>query len=529
MHAESIMRQFRILTFIIPALALAGCGQGDGPESIPGTAATPLPPIPPGFCDNINFEILCPPPDIVNFNGGATTIIDNPDKSGINDSDSVAQMQKFPDDPTLLFGGTSLGRAAAVDFASGTAFTIKVWSARDVRMLFKLEAGNPVDQGASRELEQTVSGSGSWEELCFDFAGNLPTLDVFGIVLIFDNGVAGAADVDPDNWTFFYDDITQLASCPGGGPGPASFPITFDEATPPAVTEFGGAGYAIEPGPAGGDGNALKIVRDGGDVFAGAWVAVPEIPNDAGAQTVSALVYSPTAGIPMVAKVEFGDNMGSGEVQANEAVVVGWQTLSWTFTNLAPPDVYNRFTILPNLGTVDTATNYYFDNITLADGGGGGSQVSLPVTFDDAGVDYELQDFGGVTTTLVADPSDAGNTVASTNKPPGAELWGGVTVANVSGFASALPFTATDTTMTVRVWSPDAGIPVRLKAEDRTDPTISVETEATTTMANAWETLTFDFGNEVSGTAALNLANTYDKASIFFNFGTTGNDAGDKT
>ena len=62
MHAESTMRKYRILTFIISALALSGCGQGDGPESIPGTAATPLPTLPPGFCDAINFEILCPPP-----------------------------------------------------------------------------------------------------------------------------------------------------------------------------------------------------------------------------------------------------------------------------------------------------------------------------------------------------------------------------------------------------------------------------------------------------------------------------------
>ena len=97
------------------------------------------------------------------------------------------------------------------------------------------------------------------------------------------------------------------------------------------------------------------------------------------------------------------------------------------------------------------------------------------------------------------------------------------------GLATAIPFTADNTTMTVRVYSPDAGIPVRLKVETVGDPTRSVETEATTTAANAWETLTFDFANEAGGTAALNLGFVYNKASIFFNFGTTGNDAGDKT
>ncbi len=86
---------------------------------------------------------------------------------------------------------------------------------------------------------------------------------------------------------------------------------------------------------------------------------------------MSALVYSPTAAIPMVAKAEFGENQGTGDVQANETVVVGWQTLTWTFTNLDSAQVYNRFVMLPNLGTVDTAaTSYFFDNITLLAAGG---------------------------------------------------------------------------------------------------------------------------------------------------------------
>ena len=423
-HTESIMRQFRILTFIIPVLALAGCGQGDGPDSIPGTAATPLPPIPPGFCDNINFEVLCPPVTIINFNGGATTIIDNPDMSGINTSDSVAQMQKFADE---VFGGTRFDLPVGVDFSQGEAYTVKVWSPRSVEVSFKLEeTGNPA---GGRTLGQDHTGSGAWEELCFDFTGqtaSIPNPPVQALTIIFDLGTLGQAATDPMNWTFYYDDITQVANCPGGGPGPgpASFPITFDEATPPAVTEFGGAGFAIEPGPAGGDGTALKIVRDGGDVFAGAWVAIPEVPNDQGVQTVSADVYSPTGGIPMVAKVEFGDNMGTGEVQANETVVVGWQTLTWTFTNLAPPDVYNRFTILPNLGTVDTATDYFFDNIDLVSAGGGGNEPTAAAPtptqdpanvislFSDAYTDVVVDTFlAGFSAATLEDVSVAGDAV----------------------------------------------------------------------------------------------------------------------
>jgi hypothetical protein len=98
-----------------------------------------------------------------------------------------------------------------------------------------------------------------------------------------------------------------------------------------------------------------------------------------------------------------------------------------------------------------------------------------------------------------------------------------------NGLASAIPFTATETTMSVRVYSPEAGIPVRLKVENAANGTIAVETEAVTTVASAWETLVFDFSNEVAGTPALDVAQSYEKVVIFFNFGTDGDTAGDKT
>ena len=94
-----------------------------------------------------------------------------------------------------------------------------------------------------------------------------------------------------------------------------------------------------------------------------------------------------------------------------------------------------------------------------------------------------------------------------------------VTVAN--GGLQPVAFTNSATTMTVRVWSPTVGIPVRLKVEDIADGTRSVETEATTT-AVGWQTLTFNFANAVAGTPVLNLSTTYSKATIFFNFGTLG-------
>ena len=78
--------------------------------------------------------------------------------------------------------------------------------------------------------------------------------------------------------------------------------------------------------------------------------------------------------------------------------------------------------------------------------------------------------------------------------------------------------------MTAHVYSANAGITVRLKAEDHTDPTRSVETEAVTT-TSGWNSLVFDFANQASGTAQIDFTYTYDMLSIFYDFGNSG--AGD--
>ena len=177
MHTSAYSRLSRLMTSTLPVLLLVACGQGDGPVSIKNTPATPLPDIPAGFCDPINFEILCPAVNIINFNGGATTVIDNPDKSGINLSDRVAQMQKFPDE---VFGGTAAWTPAHPSTSrTGEAFTVKVWSPRPVPLLFKLDQQN-------KERTFSHSGSGAWEEACFDFTGDTAGAPNAGLTLIFD-------------------------------------------------------------------------------------------------------------------------------------------------------------------------------------------------------------------------------------------------------------------------------------------------------------------------------------------------------
>jgi exo-beta-1,3-glucanase (GH17 family) len=153
------------------------------------------------------------------------------------------------------------------------------------------------------------------------------------------------------------------------------------------------------------------------------------------------------------------------------------------------------------------------------------------VTFDSATTNYALVGFAGAEDSqVVADPLGGTNKVGRVNRANTADVFAGTVIGTAGGLTvGQIPFDASNTRMTVRVYSPAAGINVRLKVEDSSNASHSVETEATTTVANGWETLTFDFANEVAGTPALNPAFTYNRVIIFFNFGVLGSTAGAQT
>lgn len=143
----------------------------------------------------IDFESPSSTYSFNNFEGGVSTLVDNPYSDDFNNSAQVVQMQKFAGNH---WGGTAITLPKTIDVLDNTTFTMKVWSDRAVEVLFKLEGMN---------VERIVPHSGTgWETLSFDFAGDSGT-DVTAITVIFDLGTMGDAGADPDNWTFYYDDI----------------------------------------------------------------------------------------------------------------------------------------------------------------------------------------------------------------------------------------------------------------------------------------------------------------------------------
>jgi hypothetical protein len=238
-------------------------------------------------------------------------------------------------------------------------------------------------------------------------------------------------------------------------------------------------------------------------------------------------VYSPRVGAKVLLKVEnSSDSNKAFEKEVTTTVANEWVDLVFDYSNINTSNTYQNLVLIFDLGTVGNGSSdftFYFDDIRLTKNLPATlSQIKLPVNFEGETVNYTVTDFGNNSTVNGTDPVNVTNKVKVTTKPNGAETWAGTTIGTSDGFAAKIPITASATKMSVKVYSPAVGIPVRLKIEDSNDPGKSVETQVVTTKANEWETLVFDFTNHATGTAALNLAFNFNKASIFFDFGNTG-------
>ncbi len=446
------------------------------------------------------------------FDGGASSVIANPQSSGINTSAKVAQLVKGAGE---TWAGNKIIRTNAIDFTTNQVFTMKVYSPKvGVNVLFKLEKDGDYTVAQERVVATTVANQ--WETLTYDFSGSASDL-YSHITIIFDNGTAGDGSAD---WTFLIDDIEFSASS-----APAlALPIDF-EGGPYLFTDYdGGAATVIANPQSLGENTSATVaqmVRDGGATWAGSKLILNDKIDFSTASTFSMKVYSSRVGVPVLFKLE-GD--AQTELSTNTTVANQWETLTWDFTG-QPSNTFNTLALMFDFGTVgDGSANsiFLFDDIQIIDATGGLSQIDLPVTFDDETINYTLTDFGDNSTVLGADPTDANNMVAITTKPASAATWAGTTIGTALGFKNAAPFTETETFISVKVYSPSIGSVIRLKGESSNDVTLTAETEQTTTVANAWETLVFDFSNVAAGTNPFNLATAFDKFSIFFEFNTNG-------
>ena len=313
-----------------------------------------------------------------------------------------------------------------------------------------------------------------------------------------------------------------------------TLPIDFETSVNTSnFIDFDGGTATVIANPQAVEGNTsetvAQIVRNGGQIWAGSKIELAANLDFTSSNLISMKIFT-TAPIGTTVKFKL-EGTGETERDVQTTVTNAWETLTWDFTG--EPTNFNTIVFMFDFGNVgDGSANstFLFDDIMQEFNG---SQIDLPVSFEEASVNYTTTDFGGNVSTLVTDPADSENTVVKVVKTEGAATWAGTTIGTPAGFATNIPLTLSDSQMTVRVWSPEAGTPIRLKVEDSNIPEHTCETEVNTTVAGDWENLHFNFANQATGTESLSVGLsmgwTYNMASIFFKFGTEGSVAGEKT
>lgn len=341
----------------------------------------------------------------------------------------------------------------------------------------------------------------------------------------------------------------------------------FGAATPPSgsysIVDFNTAGVTYTLSPFGGEqaelvttgipagGPAGRVARinraAGSQCWAGTTISVGEqfsvgrLPFTANATTVRIRIHVPVAGMSVKLKVEDATNAGVSVETDTTATAAGWQTLLFDFSRQTPGTAplnaanrYNKLSIFPNFscatGQGPSSDEVFFVGaITFigataaaepplgSNNGGGNSGTYTVLDFNTAGLAYTLTPFGGLSAEVQSTNVPAGGPggkVASLVRPVSAECYAGVTMSVGNQLTiGAIPFSATAKTMTVRLYSSVAGASIKLKVENAGNGGISVETDRVAVAG--WQTLTFDFGAQSPGTAALNTANVYNKISIF--------------
>ena len=137
---------------------------------------------------------------------------------------------------------------------------------------------------------------------------------------------------------------------------------------------------------------------------------------------------------------------------------------------------FNIFAALVDVITVSDSQAATFEGVTYSVksdvvkvGSNLGSILSQAKTYEQitgsvANTDYTMTDFGDNSTIDGVDPTNAANKVKITTKPNGAATWAGTTIGTPLGFINPIALSPAASQISVRVYSPAAGLPVRLPA-----------------------------------------------------------------
>ncbi len=375
--------------------------------------------------------------------------------------------------------------AVTVAPVTGDSFSVNLSAAADYEAFFEVwfgesEGEEPVQFNEGETIMHTYSAIGTYEVKVVAYSG-------------------GAATAE----------LTQSVTITN----PLLLPLNFENSTLNyAFGDFGGAVASVIDNPDATGINTStrvgRVVKNPGEVWAGNALLMDEVFDFSTKNSFRIKVWSPAANVPVTLKLEnAADANINFEKQQFTTVANEWEYLTFNFSDVDQTKEFSRLVFFFNLGTSGTGESYYFDDVELIN-----NLNPLPVTFEEP---IAINGFGAAQGAIVANPDASGiNTsanVGSMLKPNGSETWAGVAMPLIAPIDFSI-----QKKITVKVWSPAAGIPVLLKFEKHNDNTVAMEKTANTTVANAWEELTYDYTDVIDSTV------DYQMAVLFFNFGVSG-------
>jgi len=451
---------------------------------------------------NINYKATA-------IQGASFEIVDNPDVSGTNNK--ASKVGAITNSGTL-FEGIFFDLGSQLDLTTNKRITMNFWADAPVDVLLKLE------QGTSAAIEKSVSHGGTgWESLSFDFNSSAK----YSRLTLFVDGPGTKTG------TFYFDDIIQEAS--------PVVPVTCTAETvqsllaadfnlthltdPSASIISDNAGFAWVDNPDGDAVNASckvgQITRTAANPFVNNQIdlnAKLDFNANAGFKVK---VYSGVAGFTLTLKLEDKTNSSiNTELTVASTVTNEWEELTFPFAS-SQTNKYDKIIIFFDLGETNSSV-YYFDDLKLYSGGGGGPVCTAETVQSLLAADFNLTHLTDPSASIVSDnagfawvdnpdPDDVVNESCKVGQVT--RTTANAFVNNQIDLNAKLDFSANEG-FKVKVYSAVSGYTFTIKLEDKTNSSINTELTVAATTTNQWEELTFPF--------ASGETNKYDKIIIFF-------------
>jgi hypothetical protein len=462
----------------------------------------------------------------------------------------------------------------SADYKSGTKHvTIKLYSpAAGLPVQFVLQNATKVATGYPNGnfgvFTATTTVANAWETLTFNFVNDPGTFDATVTATDVDQFTILVNPGQTVGGMYYLDDVMGPDPTTVGTPPPVTPPVASV-----VLDNFDGTRHLSYPGmsgvlstaanPASGTANPSanvgQYVRANGNQYDYMSIIPTDAPQTfgnvadfaAGTQRVTMKFYSPAAGIPLELVMQNKTKAGTGYPNGNfgvfkatTTVANAWETLTFNFTNAAgtvDPTVtsmdIDQFTLLINPGTAADGRTYYFDDLM-------GPDYTRATTPPPAAVASVLLDNyqnaryltypnnSGTLTQNAANPaSSAGNnspTVAQYVRANGNQYdyMAIEPTAAPKQFGNVADFAAGTQRVTMKFYAPAAGIPLELVMQNKAKSGTGYPNgnygvlKATTTVANAWETLTFNFTNAAGTVDPTVTSMDIDQFTLLINPGT---------